>query len=140
PLQQALRIGGEVRHRYAEVFGEVLLRRVCHERHLPRCYSSPSPAFPSSSRLRRFGFFSVASYDEGGAALDASSIAFCCSASCRLRRLNPVRPIAYATLCLNATIRIALGSYTLCQLLGSASSALVGNAPLTLASVHFTPR
>src|SRR5690606_148741 len=63
-----------------------------------------------------------------------------------LRKLAPAKVESrpphetYATLCLKATIRIALGSYTLCQLLGSASSALVGNAPLTLASVHFTPR
>src|SRR5690606_26706058 len=77
--------------------------------------------------------------DEGGVALDASSAALC-SASLRLRRLNPVSPMTYATLCLKATMRMALGSYTLCQLSGSASSALVGNAPETLASVHFTPR
>src|SRR5690606_42073681 len=36
--------------------------------------------------------------------------------------------------------RIALFSYTRCQLVLVASSALVGNAPLTLVSVHFTPR
>src|SRR5690606_41672401 len=62
-----------------------------------------------SPPLRLAPLRSRRSDDEGGVALDASSIAFC-SASLCLRTLKPVSPMPYATLCLNWTMRIAFGS------------------------------
>src|SRR5690606_41649207 len=103
---------------------------LCEQAILAHSFSPPWRLAPLLPRSRG---------DEGGVALDASPAAFG-SASLRLRRLKPVSPMTYATLCLKATMRMAFGSYTLCQLLGSASSSLVGHAPETLASVHFTPR
>src|SRR5690606_24065486 len=81
--------------------------------HLPvgtQKFDQPILAHAFSPSLRHAPLRSRRSGDGGGVTLDASSIAFFCSASLRLRRLKPVSPMTYATLCLKATIRMAFGS------------------------------